>query len=179
MNITIRKATIEDAEDFVKVNTATWLTTYKGLIPDKILEKRKLSMSTRITRTIKDIQENNNIYVATVDNQVIGEMTYAYSRNENFLNSGEITSVYVLKEYQGLGIGKQLFLKGIEECINLGFNSMIVNVLKGNNAIKFYEKFGGKKIAQKKENLDGILITEYIIYFDNLKEIATIYQNHN
>ena len=30
MNIIIRKATIEDAEDFVKVNTATWLTTYKA-----------------------------------------------------------------------------------------------------------------------------------------------------
>ena len=51
---------------------------------------------------------------------------------------------------------------------------MIVNVLKGNNAIKFYEKFGGKKIAQKKEKLDGIVITEYNIYFDKLKEIFTI-----
>ena len=52
---------------------------------------------------------------------------------------------------------------------------MIVNVLKGNNAIKFYEKFDGQKVAQKKEKLDDIIITEYIIYFYNLKEIITMY----
>ena len=40
MNISIRKGTEKDAKGVIEVNTFTWLTTYKGLISNQILEKR-------------------------------------------------------------------------------------------------------------------------------------------
>jgi ribosomal protein S18 acetylase RimI-like enzyme len=36
-------------------------------------------------------------------------LSYGHSRNENYPNSGEIVAIYVLQEYQKLGIGKNLF----------------------------------------------------------------------
>ncbi|MCT4619125.1 MAG: hypothetical protein N4A62_07030 [Marinisporobacter sp.] len=39
--MSIRKATIDDAPQIAYVNVETWLTTYKGIVPDKFLQKRK------------------------------------------------------------------------------------------------------------------------------------------
>ena len=98
-------------------------------------------------------------------------MSYGKSRNEEYPESGEIYSIYILEEYQGLGLGKKLFMIGINELINEGYNTMILNVLNGNNTIKFYEKYCGKKVGEKRDNFGDTILTESIMHFDNLEDI--------
>lgn len=176
MNLQIRKGIKEDAKGVVEVNTYTWLTTYKGLMPDEVLDKRLKTMNERISKVEKSIIENDNLYVATDNNKVIGIMTYGVSRNKEYLKSGEIYSIYVLDEYQGYGIGKQLFMTGIKELLNEGYNSMIANVLKGNKTIHFYEKYDSNIVDKKTDIFGNIPLTEYIMYFADLNEI---YDNLN
>ena len=38
----IRKAKSSDDKGIIEVNTKTWITTYSGIIPDEILEKKKI-----------------------------------------------------------------------------------------------------------------------------------------
>ena len=177
MKIVVRKAEVKDARDIVIVNTYTWATTYKNLIPSKILND-KLSRIDKVVPNMKRIiEEKNNIFVATVDDKVVGFITYGKSNNDNYPNAGEIYALYVLKEYQKIGLGKKLLLKGIEELINLNYQDMILNVLKGNKNIDFYEKFGGKQIDIKEEYLDDTLLVEYVMYFENLSKIYCGYNN--
>lgn len=82
MNIIIRKANIEDAKEIVEVKMSSWLTSYKGLIPDEVLKNRQDTMKERIIKTEKQIKEYNNIYVAVDNDKVIGTMSYGKSRNE-------------------------------------------------------------------------------------------------
>ena len=70
-----------------------------------------------------------------------------------------------------------LFLKGIEELINLNYQDMILNVLKGNKNIDFYERFGGKQIDIKEEYLEDTLLVEYVMYFENLSKIYCEFNN--
>lgn len=171
MNISIRKGNENDARGVVEVNTYTWLTSYKGLIPDEVLENRVKSMDERVLKIANSIREKDNLYIAVDNEKVVGIMTYGKSRNDNYAECGEIYSLYVLDKYQGLGIGKKLFMIGIEELIKNGFNSIILNILDGNKTIAFYEKFGGKKVGSKQDDFGGTKLTENIMYFDNLNKI--------
>lgn len=171
--VIIRKSNIEDAKGIVEVTTYTWLTTYKGLLPDFVLDKRLKSIDKRIPKIEKEIREKDDIFVAvTNSNKVVGIVSCGKSRNKDYQDSGEIYAIYVIKEYQGLGLGKKLFMTAIKKLIQSGYNSMILNVLKGNNTIRFYEKYGGVKILEKSESLFGdCIITECIMYFDNLNNL--------
>ena len=179
MAVIIRKANEYDARGIVEVNTYTWLTTYKGLMPDELLDNRIKTIDDRIPRTAKSIKENDNVYVAIDNDRVIGTMSYGKSRNDEYPESGEIYSLYILKEYQGLGIGKKLFMIGINELINKGYKTMILNVLKGNNTIKFYEKYCGKKVGERQDFFYNTVLTDNIMYFENLKDIYSYFNIDN
>lgn len=51
------------------------------------------------------------------------------------------------------------------------FNSFILNVLKGNKTIGFYEKYKGKKIDQKEEYFGEQKLTEYVMLFEDINKI--------
>lgn len=175
-NIVIRKAVLSDARSIIEVTTYTWLTTYKGLMPDDLLENRLNTIDER-TKQMKEsiekkiLENRNNTFVVEVDGKVVGSLGFGKSRNEDYVDSGEIYSIYVLKEYQGFGIGKKLFMTGIKTLIEQGYNSMILNVLVGNKTIHFYEKYGGEKVGSKIDNFAGVDLTENVMFFDDLKKI--------
>ena len=77
--------------------------------------------------------------------------------------------MYLLKEYQGNGYGKQLFLFGIKELLQRGYKDIILNVLEGNKTIYFYEKFGGKIVGERIDVYQNILLKEKIMYFENIE----------
>ena len=171
MNIIIRKANVEDSRGIVEVKMSSWLTTYKGLMPDEVLKNRQDTIEERIPRTESQIREYNNIYVAVDNDRVIGTMSYGESRNEKYKDYGEINFIYLLDEYKGQGIGKKLFMTGIKELIDMGYNSMILNVLECNKTIGFYEKYSGKKIEQKEEVFYNTPLVENIMLFEDLNKI--------
>lgn len=177
MDFIIRKAKEEDAKEIAYVNAYTWLTTYKGLMPDELLEERVKTIDDRVPKIINAIKTKDNFYVALDGNKVVGIMSYGKSRNQDYIDSGEIKSIYILKDYQGLGLGKSLFMTGIKELLNMGFNSMILNVLDGNDAILFYQKYGGKKVSEKIDDFGGTILKENVMYFDNLEDIYSKFNN--
>ena len=71
------------------------------------------------------------------------------------------------------------FMIGINELINEGYNTMILNVLNGNNTIKFYEKYCGKKVGEKQDSFDDTILTEIIMYFEDLEDIYSKYNSKN
>ncbi len=178
-NFIIRKANINDAREIIEVGTKTWITTYKGLMSDKILDERISTMEKRQERLENELQNNNNWYVSIVDNKVVGFVSYGKSRNEKYKNYGEINAIYVLKEYQKLGIGKALFLKGIEELINQGFKNVILNVLEGNKTIDFYKYFGGEVIEERYDYFSNELINEHIMLFKDINNIKSKRRRNN
>ena len=177
MEFIIRKAKEEDAKEIAYVNAYTWLTTYKGLMPDELLEERVKTIDDRVPKIINAIKTKDNFYVALDGNKVVGIMSYGKSRNQDYIDSGEIKSIYILKDYQGLGLGKSLFMTGIKELLNMGFNSMILNVLEGNDAFLFYQKYDGKKVSEKIDDFGGTILKENVMYFDNLEDIYSKFNN--
>ena len=172
----IRRAVPDDAYGITYVNVHTWYTTYKGLMPDIFLENRLKSIDERTIKVREWIVNGINYLVAenTEKNDIVWMLIYWASRNENYPNSWEIYAIYVLKEYQKLGIGKKLFFEWINELIKLGYNDMVINVLDWNKTINFYEKYWWNVVWDRYDALGKISIHEYIMYFKNLKDILKI-----
>lgn len=137
MEYKIRKMTFSFAEDFGRVIYTAWGETYKGLMPDSILEGRSLE------RWVQKTKENpENKYIAFADGKAVGIVGFLPQARDFVTDneSGEIVALYVLKEYQKQGIGKALMNKALKD---ISSDKVTLFVLKGNeNALEFYKHMG-------------------------------------
>lgn len=135
-NLIIRKATVDDAEGKGYVHYQSWIETYTGLFPDDVMRKLSLEKTVKLAM---DYPENT--YVAIVDDKIIGLSCYLESRDEDLVDTGEIMAIYILKDYQGLGIGKKLMEVCYKELNN--YSKLSLWVLGCNKkSVGFYERQG-------------------------------------
>ena len=135
-NLVIRKATVEDAEGKGYVHYQSWMETYTSLFSEDYIKSLKLE---KFVKLAKDYPENT--YVALMNNKIVGYSCYLKSRDEDLDDTGEIMAIYLLKKYQGLGIGKKL----LEVCYKelRKYSKLSLWVLGMNKqAIAFYEHHG-------------------------------------
>ena len=89
--------------------------------------------------------ENDWIYVACVDNEIIGYMTCWIDRKRSWLEYDvlEIGNLYIQKEYRRLGIGTELINNAKSLCKDNGIRFLKIEVLEDNKeAQRFYKKHG-------------------------------------
>lgn len=167
MNYIIRKRTKEDCQAIANVVTVAWNETYKGIVPDWFLEELKTNEKERAERMLNNFDENNNHqHVLEINNKVVGFVNYDIAEDPDFENCGEIIALYIIKEYQGHGYGKQLVEAAVKELKEKGLDKMIIACLKGNPTNEFYKHIGGQYIK------DGLYkrlsLPENIYYFENI-----------
>ena len=81
---------------------------------------------------------------------------------------GELYVLYVLKAYQGMGYGRRLVAQVARTLYSVGYRSMIIWVLIDNPACRFYERLGGKCIAEKVVEIGGIPLTDVAYAWQDL-----------
>lgn len=166
----IREAQIEDAEQISFVHTESWRTTYQGIISESYLAK--LSVENRKKSwlwTFDNLNVHEKIYIAE-DSQgnIIGFANGGRNRNREFEHGGELYAIYLLKGYQGLGLGKTLFDTVSKSLKENGYTSMMLWVLKDNPALEFYKVQGGKIIGQKDISIGEENLVELAIGWDKI-----------
>ena len=67
----------------------------------------------------------------------------------------ELKKIYILKEFHGQGIGSKLVGEFVTAVKELGYNSLFLWVLRTNPYRKFYDKLGGKVVAEKEYHPAG------------------------
>ncbi len=155
-----------DREGRALVHHAAWHETYTGLMPDRILAAHTLEKCRNIAASAP--QHNTLVLLDQEDGgRVIGFACYIHNARAlvSVPDAAEITALYVLRAYQGLGLGRML----LEHCLShLSKERTALFVLKGNeNAIRFYEHMGfrptGHTVASQ---LEGETITELELCLD-------------
>lgn len=143
-NLTIRLQTKEDAQGKGYVHYQSWIETYQELIPEYYLMRHSLERTTQLA-----YEHPENTWIALVEDKVVGFSCFVPSRDEDLIDAGEITAIYVLKDYQHQGIGYQLMEKALFSLSS--YQVVALWVLSDNEqAIKFYEKQGFTKDGQSK-----------------------------
>ena len=89
--------------------------------------------------------ENDWIYVACVNDKIIGYMTCWINKKRPWLEYDvmEIGNIYIQEEYRGQGIGTELIDKAKRLCKDNGIKFLKIEVLEDNKeAQEFYKKHG-------------------------------------
>lgn len=173
----IREATIHDAQGIAKVHVDSWRTTYKGIIPDDFLNN--LSYEQRTELWIHNIgRKNNFILVAESTEGEIIDFADFWKRETNTIpNSSDLTSIYLLEEYQGKGMGRKLLERLFLKIKQLGYQSIFVEVLAENKTRYFYEYYGAKLYKTVQVKIGGKILDEIVYIWDDVDKVLEKLKN--
>lgn len=163
MELSVRPATVDDADAIGHIHYQAWLETYTGLIDQTFLRSRSGERSAQRFRA----DGCRNKLAACADGTVVGFCHYNdLARDEDVPKScGEIQAIYILQNYQGLSLGRML-LKGAESILtDQGCKWVCLWALAGNKkAIGFYEAMGYRSDGcEKTETLGNpVLLKRYL-----------------
>lgn len=117
------------------VHWQTWREAYDDLLPADFQETMTLEKCRFFSQKYPE-----NTLIAMDGKKVVGFISYGNYRDET-IQAGEIIALYVLKDYYGKGVSKQLMHAAF---VTLGqFSEIYLWVLKDNKrAIAFYQKMG-------------------------------------
>ena len=134
-NITIRKMRQDDIEQCINIEKSHNI---------KILSKEILE---------NDLKKDSNYYlVATLNNTLIGYIGLSY-----VLDTADIISIVVKKDYTKKGIASLLLSEIISFCYKKEIKDIFLEVRKSNTpAQALYNKFGFFKISERKKYYNNI-----------------------
>ena len=168
--IIYRKATVKDAPAIAKVHVESWHKSFAGIVPQEFLdnltiEKREQAFQERFG------EANYKMFVAeTPKDGIVGFANFGKARESDFAFETELYAIYLLREFQGKGIGENLFRLCQNEMIDDGLNSMYLIALEVSPYKSFYEKMGGQ-IVGKGNHFLALVEYETVIYgWKNLGE---------
>ena len=162
MTISIRKASLKDAEGIAKVHVETVRATYKGIYPDAFLSSLSYDQACLRWESVYLSPESHDaVYVAADDSKIVGFVIYGQDRDNDQTYEGEVIGLYILQEMQRKGIGKRLMRTAAKNLKSRGFDSMIVWVLANNPSRGFYERLGGEHVQTRSITVGGKQFQEY------------------
>jgi GNAT superfamily N-acetyltransferase len=170
----IRPALESDAPGIARVHVASWRSTYAGLMPADFLAS--LSVESRENQWrgwIANPDRKSEFFVAEDANgQIIGFACGGTEREGHPIYKGELYAIYLLAEHQGKGIGRQLLGAVIRCLMAQGLTTMLVWVLAGNPACKFYEAMGGVRVGSKPVEIGGVKLEELAYGWRDISDLA-------
>ena len=127
--------TPEEIEGKSLVHWQTWREAYDNLLPAEYQETMTLEKCRFFSQKYPE-----NTLIAMDGKKVVGFISYGNFRDET-IQAGEIIALYVLKDYYGKGVSKQLMHAAFVALDQ--FSEIYLWVLKENKrAIAFYQKMG-------------------------------------
>ena len=174
MNYIIKEMAKEDSYDYMYVNTISWNETYRGIINDNFLDKimNELDQNAENQKNKFDNDKinkpNKKRFLLYVDGEAAGIFSIENSREEMYVNSGELTSIYLLNKFQKQGLGRVMFERAKKELKKLGFSNMIICCIKENPTNDFYKYVGGQLMYEKEKNIGGQDLIENVYYFEKI-----------
>ena len=132
----IRAGTPDDAEAMARVHVDSWAATYPFAGPT--LEQR-LDLHRRAHAS----------FVAEVEGEIVGFVGVGPSRDADA--DGELYTIYVDPAHWGTGAGRQLIRAGEERMHELGYRTVVLWVMDGNErAERFYASAGWRADGERR-----------------------------
>ena len=138
MNTEFVPAKASDAATISALRQRIWDTTYRGIYPDAVIDD--FDYDRHQQRDLKKISDPSfTVYLIRDGGEDIGYFVFQDTGTGVWLHS-----LYVLREYQHRGIGKQAFSILKDYCMEKGISRFACSCSPHNeNAMRFYQRMGG------------------------------------
>jgi L-amino acid N-acyltransferase len=144
-SIQIRPATSSDLPAIMEIyNEAIRTTTATFDTEPRSLDERR--------QWFESHDDRHPILIAEKDGAVIGWASLSKWSDRKAYDATAETSFYVAEPYRGLGAGRELKLRIIEQARGLGYHTLIARVAEGSNAsLHLNEEAGFRHVGTLKE----------------------------
>ncbi len=168
---TIRPAKTSDAKAIARIHVETWQNTYAGVLPDAYLTGLTPSERLGMWQSILARHDHGlTMVVEDGESGVIGFGNAGPVRREGLPEdsvwSGEIYTLYLLPDWHGQGIGRDLLHSLFNRLKRLRRDQVILWVLEANPTRFFYEAMGGRLVARRRERFAGVMLDELAYGWD-------------
>ena len=165
---TVRAATVDDAPAIADIHIRSWQHTYRGIVPDRILdgfdlERRTSSWRERLTAELADPGIERRTWVVERDDVVVGVAATGPTQPEGLPpRTGELILIYVAPEALGRGNGRLLMEHLTRDLVERGFAPLILWVLEANDRARRFYEMGGWRTdgASQPIDFDGTAVDE-------------------
>jgi len=145
--IVICRADERHSDALAKLHADTWRLAYRGIIPHLHLEKMIARRGPEWWQ--RTLVLGASMLVAEFDGALAGYAYLGPNRARPLGYGGEIYELYMRPEYQGVGLGEQLFGAARRNLAEIHSNGFVVWALVENDGARaFYQAMGGTKICE-------------------------------
>lgn len=143
-----------DAAELARVHVQAWRETYAGVLPSDYLDRMSTPLHMRRWRA--RLIRMNEITLAAEGRHGLVAYASGQTARAGETAEGEITTLYVLRSAQDMGLGR-LLLTGVARALaDRGASSLVIWVLRENaRAQGFYERLGGQPGEGREETVGG------------------------
>lgn len=181
--ISIRRARPADAAAIGGVHVAAWRSAYPGILPDEYLSR--LSVPRQAAQYDQAIRAGAGVYVAAASgndvpgggSRVVGFATAGRGGAGRMQpptmgeGDGEIETLYVLDDWRERGLGRRLMRAAAAHLAASGCRSAFVWVLRDNPSRWFYQRLGGKPVAEADIRVGGETIPQTAFVWDPIEKL--------
>jgi ribosomal protein S18 acetylase RimI-like enzyme len=159
----IRILKVEELEVVKNLAYRIWPIAYK-----EILSQEQLEFMLNWMYSIQTLQENwrngHFFFAISMDEQDVGFLDL--EPNNPIEGNMKIQKIYVLPEFQGMGLGYELMKQAFNFAKENQMNSMTLQVNRNNKAVEFYKKFGFEIIDEQDFDIgNGYYMNDFIMRF--------------
>ena len=161
----IRKASVDEVPVIRAMAQVAFPDTYKEILSPEQIDYMMEWMYSEESLRRQMMEEGHIYYVAYREGRAVAYLSIQPEGEHVF----HLQKLYVLPDYQGMHLGKQLFnqaIKAIKE-LHPAPCQMRLNVNRNNKALAFYEKMGMTKVDEGDFPIgNGYYMNDYIMDLD-------------
>lgn len=163
----VREATLDDAEAIARVHTESWQTSYRGILPDSVLDR--IDVGQRADSRRKILADRGIFQLVAYDvthGDIVGFCDAGRSRR-HVPQRGEIYALYMIHRAKRHGLGQEMFERVQAYFAQQGIRALIIWVLENNHHARgFYEAMGGVRGTSFPSRVGGFPVTELSYVWD-------------
>jgi GNAT superfamily N-acetyltransferase len=165
----IRPARLADAEGIARAHTASWQTSYRGLLPDAVLDHIDVDQrAASWRRTLQDRSVLTLVAYDTTHHDIVGLCDAGRTRAPSAY-AAEVYRIYVEHHAKRYGLGREMFAQVTDWLRAQELRSLIIWVLDNNHhACRFYEAMGGRALSRVASAVSGFPVVELSYVWDRL-----------
>ena len=152
-SLNIREATRGDIPALAVLHVKTWSDTYGAVVRPATYQLRERQWRESFERT------DGSWFCFVVENrdrQLVGfAKGKAYASDELPGYSGQLDKIYLLREYQRLGLGRRLVGHVARRFLDQGISAMVLFGTPQNPSCAFHEALGGERLFAKNGEFHG------------------------
>lgn len=173
--ILVRRAKVGEADAIAVVHVNAWRETYSGLMPARYLDSLSVAARAETWRVgLGQPRRAHPVFVGLdAAGNLLGFGLYGPPRAVPPGYAGEFYAINVLRQGQGLGLGRALMAAMAGAMLDSGVRSAALWVLRDNlGARQFYERLGGRWIGEAVHEIGGARLREMAYGWDDIGPVA-------